>query len=184
MTPAKLSLFDVFSLKQGWSIDPAALKHTYYRLMKEVHPDAVSPIAQPDRQEMSGFLNKAYRKMKSDYLRSVYLYSLQSGANLVDREFRGVNRVFGLPGEKMLVVDTERDRVPGCDKKLLDSAFLDSILYLEEQIEASAPGELADLKKLIAEKIDLCKKNSADTASLLKWKYYLRLLELADHRGD
>lgn len=181
----RIDIFRVFGVPRAWPLDASAARSAYYRLMKETHPDATSPLSKQEKQDTSAFLSRTYKKIRNDYQRGVYLYSLSNGVNLADRKIWGINRPLGLEGEHVVVVDTDKDKLVGCDRREMPAEFLDQVLYLEEAIEEAA--SLAAVEKLrghVAALVDECKKNFADRQFLLRWRYYNRLLESAAKRTE
>ncbi|OAG31733.1 hypothetical protein NEDG_00208 [Nematocida displodere] len=168
------TLFQIFKTPSS-SFSQSSLKKVYYDLMKKVHPDASSAIPVREKEALSGFLSQAYAKLKDDYRRSVYSYSVEHNKNLVQRTFANVQDFFGT-GDTLTVIDTAKDRV-GCDRKMVDPEFLDRILSLEDAIEHSTPEELQGLERTVAEEIDKCRRNSTDLMHLVRWRYFNRLLE-------
>jgi hypothetical protein len=177
----QLTLFEAFRVPVQ-KIDPAVLQESYHRLMKEAHPDASSGIDRKTREELSGFLSKSYKKLRDDYSRSIYLYSLNNKMNLVNKEFSGVNKLFGLSGERVSIVDSAKDRV--CEKNRIEPEFLDEVLYLEEKIEGADRKGVCEIRQDIEDRVEKCKEQAGDVSYLVKWRYYIRLLESIRKREE
>jgi len=168
----EVSLFNVFQTpREGFSA--ANLKHVYYDLMKKAHPDSSFALPREEKEKLSSFINSSYNKLRDDYARSVYEYSLKNNQNLIRRRFDGAGKIFGL-GDPLVVVDSEKERV-GCDRKSASTEFLDSVLSMEEEILNGTAQDRERVQRKVEEEIEKCKQNSTDLQELVKWRYYRRL---------
>lgn len=185
-----LSLFEVFGVSPE-AFSRSSLRNTYYRLIKQVHPDTPSDIPAEAKSEISSFLGSAYAKLKDDYARSVYAYTLNNQkGSLTPRPLPFAERVFtsgitaGIDKAKntekksppFTVLDTPRSSGP-CGKGVIDALFLDRILGLEERIQHAEPPELARIESELSKEVEICKQNSTKLNYLLQWRYYNRLLD-------
>ncbi|OAG30609.1 hypothetical protein NEIG_00121 [Nematocida sp. ERTm5] len=163
------TLFHVFNVpREAFTQD--LLKQSYYTLIKQVHPDKLGTTSTP--ADAAQFINKAYKALSNDYVRSIYEYSLDNKRNLVEKEIpKEVNAGF------TTVLDLEKERI-GCNKGLVTPEFLDEILSLEDRIENSTGDVLSETKEYILKEIENCKKNKKDAKALARWRYYNRVLDI------
>lgn len=167
------SLFQLFSADPGrFSAD--ALKASYHALMRKVHPDAASPLSLSQKQELSGVVTQGYARLKDEYSRSIYKYSLNNSTkNILRKELApGAGEVLGLK-DPVTLLDIEKEQV-GCTKRV-SQEFLDQILSLEEALKHGSPEEIESARKEIEAGIEECKKNSNSIDYLVQWRYFNRL---------
>ncbi|KAI5190270.1 hypothetical protein NEMIN01_0969 [Nematocida minor] len=165
------TLFQIFNIPRE-SFTKDLLKSSYYSIIKNVHPDKMAASAE-GREEAAQFINKAYKTLSNDYVRSIYEYSLDNMRNLVKRDLPQ-----GIYGDKKItVLDLEKERI-GCNKGLVSTEFLDEILGLEDKIESVHGEELEEVEGLIKKEIEKCAENKKDVKALARWKYYDRLINI------
>ncbi|KAI5185278.1 hypothetical protein NEHOM01_0736 [Nematocida homosporus] len=169
------TLFEIFRTPAS-PFSVSQLKNAYYGLIRRVHPDSqMTDLPKKEKEVLSSFISTAYQKLKNDYSRSIYEYSLAHGTNLVKRDFHNVGDVFGL-SKDLTVLDSIKDRL-GCDKKLVSLEFLDRILYMEDRIANCSLEELPQIQQEIEAAIKQCQENKTSLQSLVHWRYYQKLQE-------
>ncbi|KAI5170629.1 hypothetical protein NEFER03_0088 [Nematocida sp. LUAm3] len=170
----EISLFELFRTPEE-NFSENLLTSAYYEIMKKVHPDSPGNLSLPEKEEISSFVNEAYKRIKDEYTRGIYEYSIRNKINLKRKEFHNVRGIFS-EDDQITVLDSQKDRI-GCDKKLTTQEFLDRVLSLEDEIETRSPDALHEIEQYITKEIDACRATKDKIESLVKWKYFKRLLQ-------
>ncbi|KAI5180903.1 hypothetical protein NEOKW01_1144 [Nematocida sp. AWRm80] len=166
------TLFQLFKVPEK-NFSSALLTANYHSLLKHLHPDK-----SPESLSTAQFINTAYSTLKDDYKRSIYEYSLNNKTNLINVPLSHMKNILGT--DRVLIKTLEKERI-GCNKNV-SKDFLSSILDLEEEISSTDIKNIAAVKDEVERRIKECIKNRTELDSLIKWRYYTRLLEMIKKR--
>ena len=72
--------FQLFKIEQSVTIDSISLEKKYFELQKEFHPDKYVNAGDHEKRlslQITSYINEAYKTLKNDYLKSVYLLKVE-----------------------------------------------------------------------------------------------------------
>ena len=86
-----INYFNILDMEENFSIDKEKLEDNYLSSQKKFHPDNAKDNKQKlDFLKISSDINAAYKNLKNDYLRAVYILG-KYGINLTDESYNKTN---------------------------------------------------------------------------------------------